>query len=69
MENYDEIAKAAIKKVLGEESYKKYCYNENALKDSYGYKFAYEAARLQAERFNKDLDDSYIESLSKEELN
>ena len=72
MNNYDEIAKEAIKKVLGEEDYKKYCSNKVALKDSYGYKCAYEAAKLQAERFNDDLDASYIkylESLHKKELN
>ena len=68
MNNYDEIAREAIKKVVGEEDYKKYCSNEVALKDSYGYKCAYEAAKLQAERFNKDLDNSLIESLNKEDI-
>lgn len=59
MNNYDEIAIEAIKNIIGRSEL-----NSN----SYIYKIAYEAAKLQAERFNKDLDDSYIESLSKEEL-
>ena len=61
MENYDEIARQAVKNVTG--FYPRY--------DDIApmYECAYEAAKLQAERFNKDLDDSYIESLSKEELN
>jgi hypothetical protein len=60
MNNYDEIAKEAVNKVLKKTSLHTL---ETLL-----YKCAYEAARLQAERFNKDLDDSYIEYLSKEEL-
>ena len=63
MDNYDEIARGAIKKVLGEEDYKKYCSNITALRDSDAYKCAYEAAKLQAERFNDDLDNSYIKYL------
>ena len=64
MDNYDEIALEAIKKVCNTDKPFKF-----ALMNETVYKCAYEAAKLQAERFNKDLDNSYIESLSKEELN
>lgn len=68
MENYDEIARQAVKNVTGfYPSYDDIAYNCQGIAPLY--QCAYEAARLQAERFNKDLDDSYIESLSKEELN
>ena len=64
MNNYDEIALEAIKQACNtDEPFKFALMNETV------YKCAYEAAKLQAQRFNKDLDDSYIESLSKEELN
>ena len=67
MENYDEIARQAVKNVTG------FPVNSGANTLNYNnaplYECAYEAAKLQAERFNKDLDNSYIESLSKEELN
>ena len=61
MNNYDEIAREAVKNVTE-------CDSITAM-NKHLYQCAYEAAKLQAERFNKDLDDSYIESLSKEELN
>ena len=32
------------------------------------YKIAMEAARLQSERFHKDLEQSYIDTLTKEDL-
>lgn len=61
MNNYDEIAREAVRRTDRD--------NKLATLETLLYKCAYEAAKLQAERFNKDLDDSYIESLSKEELN
>ena len=68
MNNYDEIAREAVSEVTG------FYPTTNDIRDNLQncavlYACAYEAAKLQAERFNKDLDDSYIESLSKEELN
>ena len=68
MNNYDEIAREVIKLYKG--SYP--TSNELESDDSvyaFMYDIAYKAAKLQAERFNRDLDNSYIESLSKEELN
>lgn len=61
MDNYDEIARQAVKNVTECDSI--------TTMNRHLYLCAYEAAKLQAERFNKDLDNSYIESLSKEELN
>ena len=61
MNNYDEIARQAVKNVTKCDSI--------TTMNKHLYLCAYEAAKLQAEKFNKDLDDSYIESLSKEELN
>ena len=55
MNNYDEIAKEAVKRVDRD--------NKLATLETLLYKCAYEAAKLQAERFNDDLDDSYIEYL------
>lgn len=68
MENYDEIALQAIKNACLVDEPEKFVNFDNNM-NIIIYEVAYEAARLQAERFNKDLDDSYIESLSKEELN
>ena len=53
MNNYDEIARQAVKNVTG--FYPRY--------DDIApmYECAYEAAKLQAERFNKDLDKSLYE--------
>ena len=64
MNNYDEIALEAIKNIVKTNEPEMFATMNRTV-----YKCAYEAAKLQAERFNKDLDDSYIESLSKEELN
>ena len=54
MNNYDEIAKETVDKVL----------KETALTTLKGlmYECAYEAAKLQAERFNKDLDKCLYEN-------
>jgi len=63
MNNYDEIAKEAIKRVDRTSTL--------ATLETLLYQCAYEAAKLQAERFNKDLDASYIRYLehkSEEEL-
>ena len=65
MNNYDEIAKEAFKIITGRDTYTsevKRLYDSEIM-----YQCAYQAARLQAERFNKDLDNSYIESLNKED--
>lgn len=68
MENYDEIAKEAVSEVTG------FYPTTNDIRNNLQncavlYACAYKAARLQSEKFNEDLDNSYIESLSKEELN
>jgi len=55
MDNYNEIAKEAVKRVDRTSTL--------ATLETLLYQCAYEAAKLQAERFNKDLDDSYIEYL------
>jgi len=55
MDNYDEIARQAVKRVDRTSTL--------ATLETLLYQCAYEAAKLQAERFNKDLDDSYIEYL------
>ena len=55
MNNYDEIAKEAVKRIDRTFTL--------ATLETLLYQCAYEAAKLQAERFNKDLDDSYIEYL------
>ena len=68
MNNYDEIAREAVRKVAGLGMVPNRELLHKVSMD-FTYQCAYEAAKLQAERFNKDLDDSYIESLSKEELN
>ena len=68
MNNYDEIAKEAIRNACLVDEPEKFINFDNNM-NIIIYEVAYEAARLQAERFNKDLEDSYIESLSKEELN
>ena len=63
MNNYDEIAKEAIKRVDKTSTL--------TTLETLLYKCAYEAAKLQAERFNNDLDASYIRYLehkSEEEL-
>lgn len=54
MNNYDEIAKEAFKIITGRDTYTsevKRLYDGEIM-----YQCAYEAAKLQAERFNKDLD-------------
>ena len=55
MNNYDEIAKEAIKRVDRTSTL--------ATLETLLYQCAYEAAKLQAERFNADLDASYIRYL------
>lgn len=63
MNNYDEIAREAIKRVDRTSTL--------ATLETLLYQCAYEAAKLQAERFNNDLDASYIRYLehkSEEEL-
>ena len=64
MNNYDEIAREAIRNIVHTDNLIRFISMNQTV-----YCCALEAAKLQAERFNKDLDDSYIESLSKEELN
>ena len=68
MNNYDEIAREAVKNVTG------FPANSGANVQNYNnaplYECAYEAAKLQAKRFNDDLDASFIKYLeSKEDLN
>ena len=60
MDNYDEIARQAVKNVTKCDSI--------TTMNKHLYLCAYEAAKLQAERFNKDLDNSLIESLNKEDI-
>ena len=55
MNNYDEIAKEAIKRVDRT--------SPLTTLETLLYQCAYEAAKLQAERFNDDLDASYIRYL------
>lgn len=61
MDNYDEIARQAVKNITG------FPANSGANILNYNnaplYECAYEAAKLQAERFNDDLDASYIKYL------
>lgn len=59
MNNYDEIAKEAVKNITE-------CDLITTM-NKHLYLCAYEAAKLQAERFNKDLDESYIEYLMLQE--
>ena len=67
MNNYDEIAKEVVKLYTGS-----YPTSEDLERDDsiaeFVYPIAYKAAQLQAERFNKDLDNSLIESLNKEDI-
>ena len=54
MNNYDEIAKEAVKNVTKCDSI--------TTMNKHLYLCAYEAARLQAEKFNKDLDKCLYEN-------
>lgn len=63
MNNYKDIALEAIKNVTLTK-------NPIAFASMYHtvYAVAIEAARLQSERFHKDLEQSYIDTLTKEDL-
>ena len=63
MNNYKDIALEAIKNVTLTK-------NPIAFASMYHtvYTVAIEAARLQSERFHKDLEQSYIDTLTKEDL-
>ena len=63
MNNYDEIAKETLIKLMGEKGYNDNIFDYNLRFDFFPYMCAYVAAKLQAERFNDDLDASYIKYL------
>ena len=62
MDNYDEIAKETLISLMGEKGYNDNIFDYNLRFDFFPYMCAYEAARLQAERFNKDLDKCMYEN-------
>lgn len=63
MDNYNDIALEAIKNVTLTANPADFASMNQTV-----YRVAMEAARLQAERFNKDLDESYINSLTDEAI-
>lgn len=63
MNNYVEIALDAIKNITNTDNPAGFASSNKTVFD-----VAVEAARLQAEQFNKDLDESYINSLTNEAI-
>ena len=63
MNNYNDVALEAIKNIVPTANPAGFASMNQTV-----YKVAIEAARLQAERFNKDLEQSYIDTLTDEAL-